>query len=1135
MEAINIIMKRILAFMIATAVVIAMVPSRAASADSSQDFFDCVLFSYDSDESIRITAQSISVNGDVVTNGNFWYQADNSGINGTIFENMEQCMVDYHSTIEKLYFYDDVNYIDYDYSPTNYNERIMTPTFVEGNFTSNSNVDLISSALMTMGNIVVDCDTFNSNSGVLYSQLGNICIKSNNFNANGLIYAPFGSVYIEAGNVNMSGIIIAKKIEIIGEYNVSVNKNRNFLERFGSGTITPSGTDSDPDILDIGEVYFKDITSEDDVVSLEDGGYCVRNQMLLTATSEVDFADVELLAAMYDAQIVGYIELTNDYQIEFNMDVDVENIKEIINEVSSYSFVESASLNIIPILDENYHTNDREWSSSWNESYPSGNDWGVEAIKLKSALESLGVITASSSNGTADTSKLYDVKIGLIDGSFDKKHEDLKDNFKIAWNNYLSREDLINAATDDNHEDHGTHVAGTMAAGFNNGVGITGICVKNRLYGFSYNGKTDKVIMGEGKEIDTNIFKNKCALTLLIGNNVKVINFSQGNSKEALFAAQEDAVIPKGFFTEVEAYTSHLDKLLRMGYDFLLVCSAGNDHDELYYKDSYSYYGYVSVSDYDDDSSLYPYADTTKIYGTQLGIDKATGISSTVSTVVLNDSDAKYNSKFLYTDSYLVKSHVVCVGAMSQSLTMSDFSVRGQRVDILAPGEKIYSCVPNNAFTRSDYKIAGGTSMAAPHVSGALGLAYSVFPRIDATRLKTILIRSASDIGQKEVIRDGSVSHREKNYTALDVNNLIIKVNEMLSSFANGSTEGGFSQFNGVGIGFVFDEAGEPIPDVKITATCISEGDALTNNSDPNTQIVITDTMVTTDSNGAYEVVRPSGEYILQFEKSGYLGETIYFTSLPESITYVDTVTLFDKKWNSSIGLTVHGKVTDALNGNGVDGVTIKFRKGWNNERGDYVKSFLVDKQVKTDSNGEYEVGLAVGAYTAELVKDGYVMSHSNIVASPNGKIQYSTITPKLDENEFRIILTWGDSPSDLDSYLAGTLNGNDFLVNYSRKTITYNGSNVVSLDLDDTTSYGPETITLSWSTDFGDCTYYVSDYSNRWNPNSMALSYSFAKVVIYKGNSLLSTYNVPVGINGTRWDVFSIKNGELTPINKVS
>jgi hypothetical protein len=74
--------------------------------------------------------------------------------------------------------------------------------------------------------------------------------------------------------------------------------------------------------------------------------------------------------------------------------------------------------------------------------------------------------------------------------------------------------------------------------------------------------------------------------------------------------------------------------------------------------------------------------------------------------------------------------------------------------------------------------------------------------------------------------------------------------------------------------------------------------------------------------------------------------------------------------------------------------------------------------------------------------------------------------TGALAANEVRITLNWGENPRDLDSHLTGPTsasNGdasdttNRFHVYYSNTV-----ADVAALDVDDTSSYGPETITIS-------------------------------------------------------------------------
>ncbi len=119
-----------------------------------------------------------------------------------------------------------------------------------------------------------------------------------------------------------------------------------------------------------------------------------------------------------------------------------------------------------------------------------------------------------------------------------------------------------------------------------------------------------------------------------------------------------------------------------------------------------------------------------------------------------------------------------------------------------------------------------------------------------------------------------------------------------------------------------------------------------------------------------------------------------------------------------------------------------------------------------------------------------------------------------------------------LDSHLVGpTPYGSRFHIYYSDKNYYYNGRTYVNLDVDDTSSYGPETISVYVGVN-GKYTYHVHDYSNGGSSYSTALANPGAQVKVYVGgtNEYYEFY-VP-NYAGTIWEVFSFKNGVLTPIN---
>jgi hypothetical protein len=151
---------------------------------------------------------------------------------------------------------------------------------------------------------------------------------------------------------------------------------------------------------------------------------------------------------------------------------------------------------------------------------------------------------------------------------------------------------------------------------------------------------------------------------------------------------------------------------------------------------------------------------------------------------------------------------------------------------------------------------------------------------------------------------------------------------------------------------------------------------------------------------------------------------------------------------------------------------------------------------------------------------------YSNLVVKcPCAGMTYAVSPVMTNLDGMRIVLNWGATPEDLDSHIVYP----DNHIFFSNMTGTD-----AQLDVDDTTSYGPETITLERKHDGERYVYAVHDYTNREHPSSF-LSKSSAKVFVYVGQTLIRTYYVPTNQVGNLWTVFAItEGGEFQDFNTI-
>ncbi len=301
-----------------------------------------------------------------------------------------------------------------------------------------------------------------------------------------------------------------------------------------------------------------------------------------------------------------------------------------------------------------------------------GSLWGMQGATTSPAAPYGSGALAAWNAGAACSSQVH---VGIIDEGVMTTHADLRANIWInpGEGSRADRKDNDrNGFIDDIHgwdfsandasvydgpaDDHGTHVAGTVAAVANNGTGVFGVCPSARLITAKFLGANGGTTAGAVKAVNyLTQLKLAKKINLVATNN----SWGGGGYSQALY----DAIRAAG------------------DANILFVAAAGNS-----------------------------------------GLD----IDATPS----------------YPASYQLP-NVIAVAAIGQNGQRAGFSNYGAKsVHIAAPGVDIVSTVPT-AQGAAGYAYMSGTSMAAPHVTGAAALYASLNPCATAAQTRQALLRLA--------------------------------------------------------------------------------------------------------------------------------------------------------------------------------------------------------------------------------------------------------------------------------------------------------------------------------------------------------------------------------------------------------
>jgi hypothetical protein len=218
----------------------------------------------------------------------------------------------------------------------------------------------------------------------------------------------------------------------------------------------------------------------------------------------------------------------------------------------------------------------------------------------------------------------------------------------------------------------------------------------------------------------------------------------------------------------------------------------------------------------------------------------------------------------------------------------------------------------------------------------------------------------------------------------------------------------------------------------------------------------------------------------------------------PKEETYTESGTHLDyENVETSEEGSIAGTVKDATTGDPIDGATVE----------------IIDSAevTTTAADGTYSfTEVSEGAHTVRATASGFEPNEQDVdVTSGEPAIVNFNLSPPLATGGLRIILSWNETPIDLDSHLWLPAD-KPYHLYYSRQGAPT--CPAATLDVDDTDGSGPETITFEDGFD-GIYRYAVYRYSN-----DAEFAVSGATVEVYDDSGLIETYDLPSTAAGDSW-----------------
>jgi hypothetical protein len=227
---------------------------------------------------------------------------------------------------------------------------------------------------------------------------------------------------------------------------------------------------------------------------------------------------------------------------------------------------------------------------------------------------------------------------------------------------------------------------------------------------------------------------------------------------------------------------------------------------------------------------------------------------------------------------------------------------------------------------------------------------------------------------------------------------------------------------------------------------------------------------------------------------------------------------------------SIQGVVRSATTGDPITVAgTVEVRSG-----ADVVAGAVVATVQSAANTGLFTVpGLVPGTYTVSVTAQGFAPGRRTVVVTAGAPASANVVlSPNAAIGEIRVVLTWGDTPADLDALLQLPSGEVVFWNNPGNCSI----APFACLDVDDQDGRGPETITISQTLQ-GTYVFGVDNFTALvgGTATDRTLSNSGALVEVYNGNNLVISFPVPTDRPGRQWIVFTYSGGIITPVNTLN